>query len=245
MKFKRKTKQYIKFVVVDIIIVLAAGFSFIGVSALAGADLSKGDYIRDVTPLFLGGFSVIVAFTLLKINIDENRKQAKRDRDLQVRPVVTLRVVDGDQLGKNLEKLEMYCPLESEEENEFKSFFLEAENFGQGPALEVILIFVSDPLDQDFLASGGIESIKVNEKVAAHVEMEMPNGFSEQIISVCSDIYGHRHFGFHTLWLDDDLNIYVLSNSYQEYGEWFFKRDMFKTMMSIPCSKENVSGSLA
>ncbi|WP_144780517.1 hypothetical protein [Marinobacter maritimus] len=48
------------------------GLVYIGVSALAVDDLTSDDWLKDVTPIFVGLASVFVALTVLAISLKEN-----------------------------------------------------------------------------------------------------------------------------------------------------------------------------
>ena len=98
-KVAKRIRGIIWLTIKAVFIAFVAGLACVGVLTIGG--WSAKEALTEFTPLFLGTLSILIAFTTLSISISEGRRQAKRQRDEAVRPILFIEGGDGQIRFKN------------------------------------------------------------------------------------------------------------------------------------------------
>ncbi|MBY5962116.1 hypothetical protein [Marinobacter nauticus] len=212
--FKRKVscrtiKTYYAEILGDVLIVVVIGLAFIGLSALVGADLTGSDWLADVTPLFIGLVSIYVAFSVLSVTLEENRKQAKRERDSTVRPIIVIKRYDQPIVDKG-EKF-IYFDLYRQDDKVYDNgpslssklinYRMYIFNSGLGPAFNVT--FVVRFGDKLIAAANPANEIAEKSQLSACLSYSEVFLDSDSLYTVYSDVYGNYHAVEQFLQIED------------------------------------------
>lgn len=207
MKKRRISWQVIKenwsFIAEDIFLAVFIGFFFVGIVSLFSSGESLSVSVKDVTPLFIGLVSVYVAFSVLSMSLEANRKQAKIERGLSVRPIIQ---IERFTVHNNWGKLTNVILKFSKDENglydaafddavKFNNKPIVLYNSGLGPCYSVVVVtFIDGKLMQ------GVNLVnEIGEKERKPVNLIYTNWVerSDFIYTVCKDIYESRHVVAH------------------------------------------------
>lgn len=180
--------------------VTALSLILVGIAALFG---SLEVFLEDYTPLLLGLFSIAITLYLFQRNVNEGRERAKQERDQAVRPVLTLTVVDQLAPMKDRIAFEMVYPKTTDKEIVQQEIWLEVENIGAGPALDIqIIAFVNF---EYFKVGGSLDVLRVDNKQFIRLHLLIPVDSIERMYTVFCDVYGNNHVCSHYL-VDHEVN---------------------------------------
>lgn len=223
--------------------VTAVTLVFVGLATLL--QWSVQDLLRYYTPLLLGLFSITITLYLFYRNIREGRDRAKQERDHAVRPVLTMNAVDVLKSAKNKVDFELAYPIPTADGEEIihGHKWLEIENIGVGPALDVgIIAFVNF---QYCKLGGSIDVLKPDNKVFIKIELSIPEDSIEDFYTVYTDVYGNFHVCAHMATEDDvDDSERIMTHYVREGDE--FKKPLVDLWANLnPCSFKYVERGIA
>lgn len=182
--------------------VTAITLVFVGLATLL--QWSVQDLLRYYTPLLLGLFSITITLYLFYRNIREGRERAKQERDQAVRPVLTLKIADKPPFEKWLDfELAYPNPTTDDEEIIHMSKWLEIENIGVGPAMDIgIIAYVNHRYCK---LAGNIDALKADNKIFINMTLMVPKDSIEEFYTVYLDVYGNEHVCVHAA-IEDDVD---------------------------------------
>lgn len=169
----------------------------LGFTSLLG--LSAKNALELYTPLLLGLFSIGITLYLFQRNIREGRERSKQERDQAVRPILALTMLDAHAPARGRVDFELAYPnpTADDEEINYDEKWLEIENIGVGPALDIQIIAL---VNFKYCKVGGtIDVLKEGAKKFINLKLMIPKDSIEDLFTVYNDVYENSHACAHAL----------------------------------------------
>lgn len=209
----------------DILIAVVIGLAWIGLSSLVGANLTGGDWLGDVAPFFIGLTSVYVAFSVLSVSLEENRKQARLDRELAVRPMVYLESVP--KVGSYPDEIYVRFSIANVDGRYVDEFGalprmhsnvskFGAENTGLGPAFNVRLVVSIG--GQLFISKGEVNRLEVGSRPVFRVAYSDETKNADSLFLTFSDLYNNQLVVALIFDVRDD-QLVIVANSFLDLSD--------------------------
>lgn len=183
----------------DVLIALVLGLAFVGLSSIVVSNPNVGEWLGDIAPLFIGLTSVYVAFSVLSVSLEENRKQAKQDRDLAIRPLLVIKPYLGQY--KDSDENRMSLKVFKEGDRVYDAFWMSAVNdkqlkiylvnVGLEPSVNITL--VARIGNQLFTAANPVNQIDKEGHQLVHLIYNEQLLTMSNLYTVYQDIYGNFH----------------------------------------------------